>query len=131
MNVPALSQRGFTLLEMLAALTVLALCCAVLLTAFGQSARSLGQVERSDRLSLAAQSFMEEISSGPLAPGHSAGQWDEGMRWELDIRQQASSVPQVVLYRLDLSLAGEGQRMHFSTLQVRTASTGAVQGANP
>ncbi len=44
------SQSGFTLLEMLAALTVMAVCSGVLLVAFGQSARSLQQVSHSDRL---------------------------------------------------------------------------------
>ncbi|WP_256348974.1 type II secretion system protein, partial [Pseudomonas reactans] len=37
-------QGGFTLLEMLAALTLMAVCSTVLLVAFGQSARSLSQV---------------------------------------------------------------------------------------
>ena len=47
-------QAGFTLLEMLAALTLMAVCSSVLLVAFGQSARSLSQVAHSDRLTHAA-----------------------------------------------------------------------------
>jgi general secretion pathway protein I len=43
-------QSGFTLLEMLAALMLMAICSTVLLVAFGQSARSLSQVNHSDRL---------------------------------------------------------------------------------
>lgn len=124
MNAPASSQRGFTLLEMLAALTVLALCCAVLLTAFGQSARALGHVERSDRLSLAAQSMMDELNTRALEPGHSAGEWD-AIHWQLDIHQQPSSVARVALYRLDLSLADGAQQASYSTLQVRTVGTAA------
>lgn len=131
MNAAAPSQRGFTLLEMLAALTVLALCCAVLLTAFGQSARALAHVERSDRLSLAAQSMMDELSHRSLAPGHSAGEWDHGVQWALDIRQQPSNVSHVALYRLDLSLANGTQQASYSTLQVRTVGTGAETGSDP
>ncbi|MEX5591075.1 type II secretion system protein, partial [Pseudomonas urmiensis] len=52
-------QAGFTLLEMLAALTLMAVCSCVLLVAFGQSARSLAQVARSDRLTQAALTLLD------------------------------------------------------------------------
>ena len=59
-------QRGFTLLEMLAALAVLAVCSTVLVAAFGQSARALQQAQRSDRLSLTARSLRAEANVGPI-----------------------------------------------------------------
>lgn len=118
-------QGGFTLLEMLAALTVLALCCAVLLTAFGQSAKSLQQVQRSDRLSLAARSLMDEFSNGPLQPGRSAGTWDGALGWQLDVSQQPGNTPQIALYRLDLNLTEGRRHARFSTLQARAAGSGA------
>ena len=119
-------QRGFTLLEMLAALTVLALCCAVLLTAFGQSAKSLQQVQRSDRLSLAGLSLMDELSNGPLQSGRSSGSWGSDLRWQLDVSQQPSNTPQIALYRLDLNLDEGRRHARFSTLQARAASSGAA-----
>ncbi len=120
------TQRGFTLLEMLAALTVLALCCAVLLTAFGQSAKSLQQVQRSDRLSLAARSLMDEFSNGPLHAGRSEGTWDGALRWQLNVSQQPSTTAQIALYRLDLNLDEDRRHARFSTLQARAASSGAA-----
>jgi len=126
MNPAAFTQRGFTLLEMLAALTVLALCCAVLLTAFGQSAKSLQQVQRSDRLSLAARSLMDELSNGPLQSGRSSGSWDSDLRWQLDVSQQPSNTPQIALYRLDLNLDEGRRHARFSALQARAASSGAA-----
>ena len=62
-------QAGFTWLEMLAALTLMAICSTVLLVAFGQSARSLLQVSHSDRLTHAALSVMDQEGTGPLASG--------------------------------------------------------------
>ena len=133
----AAEQAGFTLLEMLAALTVLALCCSVLLTAFGQSARALQQVQRSDRLSLAARSLIDEFSLGPLTPGHSAGTWDGDLRWTLEVTRQApgsaaaqagASMPgnaRVALYQLDLDVFEAHRHTRLSTLQVRSAGTGA------
>ena len=41
---PASRESGFTMLEMLAALTLMALCSTVVLVAFGQSAHSLSMV---------------------------------------------------------------------------------------
>jgi general secretion pathway protein I len=120
----AAAQRGFTLLEMLAALVVLAVCCTVLLTAFGQSARALQQVQRSDRLSLAAQSLLDELGSGPLHPGRSSGTWD-GVQWQLEIRPQSAAVARVAVYRLDLTVTESRRQATYSTLQVRSAGSGA------
>ncbi|EIK94458.1 general secretion pathway protein I [Pseudomonas sp. M47T1] len=66
-------QRGFTLLEMLAALAVLALCATALLGAFGQSAQALQQSAGADRLSLAAASLVDSLDAGPLQPGRQRG----------------------------------------------------------
>ncbi|SFH26731.1 prepilin-type N-terminal cleavage/methylation domain-containing protein [Pseudomonas syringae] len=57
-------QRGFTLLEMLAALTLMAICSTAVLVAFGQSVHSLSQAEQSDRLTEAAMSVMDQEAAG-------------------------------------------------------------------
>ena len=77
-------QRGFTLLEMLAALAVLAVCSTVLVAAFGQSARALQQAQRSDRLSLTARSLMAEANVGPIQAGVTEGRWS-GVAWRLNV----------------------------------------------
>lgn len=81
-------QAGFTLLEMLAALAVMAVCCSVLLVAFGQSARSLQQVARSDRLTLAARTLLDQEGAGPLQSGHREGVLNDSVHWQLTILQQ-------------------------------------------
>lgn len=110
--------RGFTLLEMLAALTVLALCAAAALGGLAQGARALQQSQGSDRLSLAARSLFEELGEGALQPGQQQGVWD-GVQWTLQIRRQPTA-PGLALYRLELSVAADGRRQTFSSLRVRT-----------
>jgi general secretion pathway protein I len=114
---------GFTLLEMLAALTVLALCAAAVAGGLAQSARALQQSQRSDRLSMAARSLLDELGEGPLQPGQQQGVWD-GVQWTLQVRREPTA-PGPALYRLDLSVAAGGRRQTFSTLQVR------AQGLTP
>ncbi len=116
-------QRGFTLLEMLAALTLMAICSTVLLVAFGQSARSMLQVNHSDRLTLAAQSVLDEETMGPLASEVRQGEFD-GIHWQLNIAQQPTRTGQPHLFRLDLSVSEGTHQAHFSTLKLRAAGAG-------
>ena len=119
-------QAGFTLLEMLAALTVLALCCTVLLTAFGQSARALQQVQASDRLSLTARSLMDELAEGHLAAGDSNGVYGADSHWQMQVSLVPQANPRLALYRLDLHLSEGRRQLHLSTLQLRAAGSGAA-----
>ena len=116
------SQAGFTLLEMLAALTVMAVCSSVLLVAFGQSARSLQQVSRSDRLTYAARTIMDQEGSGPLQSGTRQGVLAGSIDWQLDVQQQASQIGQPRLFRLDLTVSEARRKAHFSTLKLRGAT---------
>ena len=106
-------QTGFTLLEMLAALTLMAVCSTVLLVAFGQSARSLAQVARSDRLTHAALTVLDQQAAGPLVEGVSQGDFD-GIHWQL-----TSSRQQPPIFRLDLTVSEGPHRAHFTTLKAR------------
>lgn len=106
-------QAGFTLLEMLAALTLMAVCSSVLLVAFGQSARSLSQVARSDRLTHAALSIFDQEAAGPLSVGVSGGELD-GVHWQLNCTRQQPHV-----FRLDLTVREGPHQARFSTLKAR------------
>ena len=106
-------QAGFTLLEMLAALALMAVCSSVLLVAFGQSARSLAQVARSDRLTHAALTVLDQEAAGPLTEGTRQGELD-GIHWRLTCARQ-----QPRLFRLDLTLSEGARQARFSTLRAR------------
>lgn len=118
------SQSGFTLLEMLAALTVMAVCSGVLLVAFAQGARSLQQVSRSDRLSHAARTILEQEGAGPLESGDRQGVL-AGIDWNLSVRQLPGRNGQARLFRLDLVVKEHQRQAHFSTLKLRGAVSGA------
>ncbi|PMV21443.1 MULTISPECIES: type II secretion system protein [unclassified Pseudomonas] len=106
-------QAGFTLLEMLAALTLMAVCSTVLLVAFGQSARSLSQVAHSDRLTHAALTIFDQEAAGRLSNGVSQGELD-GIHWQLTSTRQQSRI-----VRLDLVLSEGSRQARFSTLKAR------------
>jgi len=110
-------QQGFTLLEMLAALTILAVCSAVLLMAFGQAARSLKQVQVSDRLSAAARSILDEQADGPLQAGSREGTWAGSIHWQLDIRQLPVAANRLRLFQLDLLVREDRRQAHFGTVR--------------
>lgn len=118
------AQRGFTLLEMLAALAVLAVCSSVLVVAFGQSARALQQTQRSDRLSLIARSLMDEARSSRLQAGVTEGD-RSGAKWRLEVSAAPASQAPLATWRLDLEVSEGTRHVHHSTLQVRSAGTGA------
>ena len=117
-------EHGFTLLEMLAALAVLAVCSSVLVVAFGQSARALQQAQRSDLLSLTARSLMDEAIAGHLQPGVSEGRWS-GVKWTLNVSALPVADAPVKTWRLDLEVREGSRHAHYSTLQVRSAGSGA------
>jgi general secretion pathway protein I len=111
-------QAGFTLLEMLAALVVMALCSGVLLMAFGQSARSLQQVDRSDRLSQAARSVLDDQAVGVLQPGQSSSVMDGGIRWAMAVSALPANAGQPRLLRVELTVSEGRREAHFSTLRL-------------
>ncbi|CAM3591466.1 General secretion pathway protein GspI [Pseudomonas reidholzensis] len=115
-------QRGFTLLEMLAAITLLVVASSILLGAFAQSRRALVQVEGSDRHNAAARSLMDDIDLAELTPGQRRGTW-QGMRWELEVALEQAAPGKFDLYRLDLSLSDNRYTSHYSTLRARATGT--------
>jgi general secretion pathway protein I len=119
-------QRGFTLLEMLAALAVLAVCSSVLVVAFGNSARALQQVQRSDRLSLVARSLIDDASDRILVAGRSNGEWS-GVRWQMEVSEIPGANGSANAFRLDLQVDDGVRHARHSTLQVRSAGSGAGQ----
>jgi general secretion pathway protein I len=79
-------QAGFTLVEVVVALAILALSLGVLYQSFGWSARRTASLANTEAAWLAAQSLLAEIRAKPtLQPGTNDGEWPGGLRWTTQV----------------------------------------------
>jgi general secretion pathway protein I len=110
-------QGGFTLLEMLAAMVVLALGLTVLMSALGDAARDQVRGEARSGMVQVALSLMAERSLQPLQPVTQEGERD-GIHWRFECTLR-DRLPGIGLYHVALTLR-QGQRQErFSTLRLQ------------
>lgn len=77
-------QRGFSLLEILVAFTILALSLGVLMQIFSGSLRNTALSHDQAQAVVLAQSLLASAGvEAPLAPGESAGTLDDRFNWTL------------------------------------------------
>lgn len=80
------SSAGFTLVEVVVSLAILALSLGVLYQSFGWSARRTAALANSEAAWLAAQSLLAEVRTRPtLQPGTNEGEWPNGLRWTTQV----------------------------------------------
>jgi len=125
------TNRGFTLLEVIAAILLLALAFAALLRVAGASlhlADESGQVSKAD---MWAQAKLDALGvAEPLVPGDSQGDAGKDFRWHMRVSPWQDDDPPsdspLALYRVDLDMQWGPQRrphtLHYTTL--RTIDTG-------
>jgi general secretion pathway protein I len=79
-------EAGFTVVEIVVALTILALALGVLLNVMSNSVRQTGRAETIAEAGSLAQSLLAEIGRElPLRNGQMTGQSDHGFRWRVQI----------------------------------------------
>ncbi|WP_225773453.1 prepilin-type N-terminal cleavage/methylation domain-containing protein [Pseudomonas sp. Marseille-Q5115] len=111
-------QRGFTLLEVLAALALLAVTFFVVMGGIGQATHALFKDQRATRLALAAHTVLDASLDRPLQPGQQQGRLEDGVAWQLNIAPVGGHA-RVRLFRLNLTLELGGHVERFSTLRVQ------------
>jgi general secretion pathway protein I len=103
-------ERGFTLLEVLVALLILAAGLAAFYRAFGVGLQAGVSAERQERAAEAAERLLAELGrSRPLQDGLTGGEFGDGRPWTLRIE------PFVPVQREDQASVIEGR---LATLEV-------------
>jgi general secretion pathway protein I len=131
----ARSNRGFTLIEVLLALSVFALSFGLILETLGGASRNVRVAGDIGKVALLAQNKLDAVGiDTPIKAGSSSGKLDEVYSYQLDISPYApedSTVPKSVpvkLYLVELSVSwgknAASRTEKFATLRSVQAQPG-------
>lgn len=121
--------RGFTLLEILVALTILAVALGAILQSLSSGLRSLGAAEAHAMALMHARSQLAKVGSLiPLEPGEETGAASE-FEWTVSVSRfelpegRLVADPALVPYQLDVSVTWpRGGRVELTTIRVGPAT---------
>ncbi|MBB6184156.1 prepilin-type N-terminal cleavage/methylation domain-containing protein [Oleiagrimonas soli] len=121
--------RGFTLIEVIAAIVLLSLAFAALLTTMGNASRLAVNADAHTRAALCAQSAMDSaFVLKPIRAGVIQGRCDKNFHWQLQAQRwqppNPGKVPvQMNMFRLDLTVlwaqGGHQRQARFCTLRAQ------------
>ena len=84
-------QRGFTLLETLVALSVLAISLGIIYQIFGTSLRNMQYAKEYSYAQMFAESKLSELGKGiPVQEGSFEGEIDGKYYWEINVEPQSA-----------------------------------------
>lgn len=122
------SQQGFSLLEVIAAIMLLAIAFTALMKVAGASISLTHNAAGYSQAAMRARSLLDSAFVGePITPGSRSGRFDAQYRWQLDVtpwNQAGPATPgaPLQLYQLDLTVAwgpaGHPRSAHFRTLRL-------------
>ena len=139
--------RGFTLLELLLAFSLLVLAMGLLIGMLGGGLRQIAEAEYETEAALHGQSLLDALGTlEPLAPGTDDGEFDDGRyRWTLAIEEIEDPAPrdatagppgavpvpleggpQVLRVQLDVTWGAAGPRQTLRLVTLRTRTPGEV-----
>lgn len=139
MNTPRRHVRGFSLLEVIAAIMLLAITFAALMEVAGGSIRLSQNAAEHSQAALWARTLLDtRFALDPIQPGVSEGHFDDRYRWRLQVTPwqapgvtPAANANAMQMFRLDLDVSwGSAPFEHtarFSTLRIGS-NTSAVPG---
>jgi general secretion pathway protein I len=140
MNAPMRRARGFSLLEVIAAIMLLAIAFGALMEVAGGSIRLSKDAADHSQAALWARSLLDtHFAIDPVKPGISQGRFDDQYRWRLSVIPwtapgitPAAGGNAMQMYRLDLDVMWGDEpfvhHAHFSTLRIGSpnAPTAAI-----
>ncbi|MBE1159406.1 prepilin-type N-terminal cleavage/methylation domain-containing protein [Dyella sp. 7MK23] len=127
---PARQVRGFSLLEVIAAILLLAVTFGALMEVAGGSIRLSQNAARHTQAALWARSLLDtHFALDPIQPGVSQGQFNDYYRWRMSVVPWvgpgvalAPNPNAMQMYRIDLDVMWGSspfeQKAHFSTLRI-------------
>ncbi|UPG90645.1 prepilin-type N-terminal cleavage/methylation domain-containing protein [Luteibacter aegosomaticola] len=128
--------RGFSLLEVIAAIAVLAIAFAALMQVAGSAMSLTARANERTQAALRARTLLDgAFIVDPLQAGSTDGRFDDTYRWQLNVSPfNVGDAPSDGnggnrLFRLDLDVfwgdPSHERRAHFSTLRLAGAQGGA------
>jgi general secretion pathway protein I len=132
-------QRGFSLLEVIAAILLLAVAFTALMKVAGSAINLTQNAAEHSEAAMWARGKLDSAFVGePVTPGSSSGQFNKKFRWQLNVtpwNQIGATPPNALLhlYQLDLDVLwgplAHPRSAHFRTL--RLSGSDAAGGSNP
>jgi prepilin-type N-terminal cleavage/methylation domain-containing protein len=105
---PARQSSGFTLLEVIVAMTIVGIGFSALFAGMSQSARNISKLEKVERREMFTRNLLAELDLvQALRPGDAAsGIFEDGTRWRLEVQPYVQATPQfqTSLVRVELRL---------------------------
>ncbi|QAU24461.1 prepilin-type N-terminal cleavage/methylation domain-containing protein [Dyella sp. M7H15-1] len=135
MKASARPARGFSLLEVIAAIMLLAITFGALMEVAGGSIRLSENASEHTQAALWARSLLDtRFALDPMQPGVTEGKFDNRYRWRLQVTpwtapgvSLATQANALQMYRLDLDVmwgsAPFERKAHFSTLRIGNPSS--------
>lgn len=127
---PQSRQQGFSLLEVIAAIMLLAVAFTALMKVAGASIALGRNAAAYSEVAMHARSLLDSAFVGEaVKPGQHAGRFDRQYRWQLDVTPwnaagQAAPGASLQLYQLDLAVSwgppAHPRTAHFRTLRLGT-----------
>lgn len=130
-------QGGFSLLEVLVAFAILALCLGVLLRIFGGDGRLAGMAEEYSRAVVLAQSLLSGAGvETPLQPGETGGSFDEQYAWAMRVTPftpEGEPLPEPQIFKpywveVEVAWGGDGEHRSFALGTLRLVGTNPLPG---
>jgi general secretion pathway protein I len=135
------SQQGFSLLEVIAAIMLLAIAFTALMKVAGASISLTHNAAEHSQAAMRARSLLDSAFVGePIKPGSSSGRFDRQSRWQLNVTPwntsgNAAPGTPLRLYQLDLDVLwgplAHPRSAHFRTLRLGGPSVANDMQASP